>query len=101
PARPEHPPSSPTRRSSDLRFRPTHDEASLARRLQTTTELARYGEIVDRPAAYAVEHAGTLQARLLHPQVHLPQEVGEGARQPHTDRKSTRLNSSHVKISYA
>src|SRR5436309_15961476 len=32
---------------------------------------------------------------------HPPARRGRADRQPHRDRKSTRLNSSHVKISYA
>src|SRR5207253_8848082 len=81
-----HPPlpSFPTRRSSDLarrertpRARPPHPRADAARDRQR----ARRQRVAD---------------------LQRPQEADEhDRRQPQRDRKSTRLNSSHVAISYA
>src|SRR5690606_40649791 len=88
--------SFPTRRSSDLLQR--------ARVLPLDPQRQRLEAAVEQVRAVAVEH----------PAEH-PAEVADGADQPGVaahrageqivvpaeDRKSTRLNSSHVKISYA
>src|SRR5690606_42055008 len=96
---PPHRPSFPTRRSSDL-----HAVAGLG-------EGPRHGE--DRGATckdFGARHLDGLTAgcikkdRLGQPVTNLEFHVPSSAcRAParHTDRKSTRLNSSHVKISYA
>ena len=38
---------------------------------------------------------------LVIPEVHLPQNLSDEAKEAYSDRKSTRLNSSHSVISYA
>src|SRR5690606_41328548 len=77
--------SCPTRRSSDL-LEPTHDEAAIAAALAVTKAA--------KPAVVV----------LVGDNLDLP-EFGRYRLTPAfmrtTDRKSTRLNSSHVKISYA
>src|SRR5690606_41943288 len=76
-----HPPSFPTRRSSDLIGMPGAEAyASVLNRLAEVGGTAQTGEA----AYYAVSDAPALEQALLE-----------------IDRKSTRLNSSHVKISYA
>src|SRR5690606_41999527 len=91
--------SSPTRRSSDLRGR--HEQA-----LAAGLPLVRAGAGVIGQAA-----AGQVLAiaRIRHLRIEAPtllagfgiQGDDEIVRRTKVDRKSTRLNSSHVKISYA
>src|SRR5690606_41998153 len=95
-APPPHPPSFPTRRSSDLKF------LAAAR----IVDAAPVGVVVHQ--LDGVEIAGDGGLGLLACRIDQPHhqeethhgghEVGEGDL---PDRKSTRLNSSHVKISYA
>src|SRR5690606_42159269 len=77
-------PSFPTRRSSDLRIEP------VVRRFERETR-ADQGRFVAGPADLEEDLALVLELDLLV--VDPPREQ--------QDRKSTRLNSSHVKISYA
>src|SRR5207249_11990862 len=88
---PPHLPSFPTRRSSDLREL-GGDESALARLAEPVEPLALV----------------LVGARLLvpqRPQLVAAEEVGKARDDRcllrHLDRKSTRLNSSHVSISYA
>src|SRR5690606_41589484 len=91
-----HPPSFPTRRSSDLRFgHPSANlGAALGKRLDVLgIQLAQaggdaLGEPVPLEKITEGESGGRKAAR------HAYARSSE-------DRKSTRLNSSHVKISYA
>src|SRR5690606_40556797 len=92
-------PPSPTRRSSDLRLLVDLDREGLDAVDDTERgppRLAPHGDVgeaavVDgEPGRVAVPHAGEVQRRLRG-----------GPRAEGADRKSTRLNSSHVKISYA
>src|SRR5690606_42004067 len=79
--------SFPTRRSSDLgTFLPRH-RTSLGRRLPRITreEVVGHGRWVALHRGHVVPHARHVAA--------IDREA--------QDRKSTRLNSSHVKISYA
>src|SRR5207253_9901576 len=95
-----HLPSFPTRRSSDL------DALALLGR--------QHGGLAQGPlrpgvAGLAVAGAGALPGRLLHGATEagvgaelLPRvEAADGVDLQKEDRKSTRLNSSHVAISYA
>src|SRR5690606_41651037 len=90
-------PSLPTRRSSDLqevRHVIQHYEVSVLSAIRVLRISLKYDERTPRyiPFCWRNEH-----------------ELGDGERDggneqqepPPTDRKSTRLNSSHVKISYA
>src|SRR5690606_40848962 len=85
----------PTRRSSDLE----HSQA-LGAGKHTTTSTRLYhlpggsGDIIDSPGfqAFGLYHLGPSEIERGFP------EFTSGIQQ---DRKSTRLNSSHVKISYA
>src|SRR5690606_40997680 len=91
------PPSFPTRCSSDLFFR---------------KGATRYSHIIDPRTGYPLEHA-LVSVTVVHPDcmqadalstaltVLGPDQGMDYARQHKLDRKSTRLNSSHVKISYA
>src|SRR5207302_9452485 len=91
------PPSSPTRRSSDLRgackLLLSGVRASVPRRL-TLALLAGVPALLFTTAAYGRAGAAKLHTNKTAPFVN---KVGAPAK----DRKSTRLNSSHVKISYA
>src|SRR5207302_8719483 len=88
--------SFPTRRSSDLR----RDALSVA----DVLNLRRFSCIVVREVEYGL-NAVTALARELHAALNLQKSIGNcknlGPVSPRIDRKSTRLNSSHVKISYA
>src|SRR5690606_40859295 len=82
--------SFPTRRSSDLLVeQAVHAEAAGIDRLARMR-----AEILDQAfqLAVAVAQIGDVEIRAVFPQVR--RDLGR-------DRKSTRLNSSHVKISYA
>src|SRR5690606_41557446 len=94
------PRSFPTRRSSDL----DRDRASARGRAAPAPPAA--ARPADRPAQ--PDHLLEVARAALHPvqgrddgiaAIHL--KVEETLREAHRDRKSTRLNSSHVKISYA
>src|SRR5690606_11314574 len=54
-----------------------------------------------RPAQQARPEPGGLLLQLLDEGLGIPLDIGGGEAQGTLDRKSTRLNSSHVKISYA
>src|SRR5690606_41480955 len=89
--------SCPTRRSSDLdEEQPARaveqQEAQVAPAVPPGAQVRRAGAAVGRQGGGHLAHVETLQ-RGLHD--HLAGELHA------TDRKSTRLNSSHVKISYA
>src|SRR5690606_41826947 len=84
---PRHLPSFPTRRSSDL-----EDLRHVA-----------VGEAVEhqqREAAVDLAESGDPRIDPLEPRI-AHRRFGEQAARCFEDRKSTRLNSSHVKISYA
>src|SRR5690606_41891785 len=85
-------PRCPTRRSSDLGRGALHTEIRILRRVRADPA----GALGDGPLR--------LQGRVL-PDGRLPFESTAKRAHPdrrrRTDRKSTRLNSSHVKISYA
>src|SRR5690606_39849480 len=86
------PPPSPTRRASDLL-----PGRELALDLRRDRLLHRDHGLPPRELAqlpHRGAHLGLLQARA-------PAEHGSGDPERGRDRKSTRLNSSHVKISYA
>src|SRR5690606_42130326 len=79
--------SFPTRRSSDLPRRLLVELRQLAADAGSPVAAARPRQVAQRrrdPAGSLVEHGR-----------------GRPRRDPREDRKSTRLNSSHVKISYA
>src|SRR5690606_41532695 len=88
-------PAFPTRRSSDLVGRVVH----LQRRLPSVEvhdvdRVERVNPQLERPAAAQADVAGERDVDVtLHAAA---KDVASGL-----DRKSTRLNSSHVKISYA
>src|SRR5690606_41522800 len=83
--------SFPTRRSSDLRLRAhrpqpfPHGEAPRP----DPPERSRHRPVVIRPLTHRLRSSDPRTARATH------------ERSRAADRKSTRLNSSHVKISYA
>src|SRR5690606_39689576 len=85
--------SFPTRRSSDLLDQPLVFGAVLLQPLELE---ARRAEGAGRCVAQSPEHRGGLFGDI-------DEVLGESADDPVAarDRKSTRLNSSHVKISYA
>src|SRR5690606_39789841 len=87
-------PSFPTRRSSDLVGRHANDLGS-----QRLVVVGSLGEIA------RLDGASLRESRGIEVQHHRPlrQRLGqlEGIDLAAQDRKSTRLNSSHVKISYA
>src|SRR5690606_41389355 len=88
-APPRDPPSFPTRRSSDLGM---GDRVCV-----DTCSLLADGEgmlVGNTSSAFLLVHPETLENPYVAPR---PFRVNAGA----VDRKSTRLNSSHVKISYA
>src|SRR5207249_9399552 len=90
PVSPRDIPSFPTRRSSDLaqvgRYR--------QRRIHRVEPLA-FGDEVLSPAEHAADRGAHLERGMLR--LHDPSDRSA----LHGDRKSTRLNSSHVSISYA
>src|SRR5690606_40543353 len=88
--------SFPTRRSSDLR----RERAVLDRRDEATPVLGPRHE--GRGARGLLEERERTRRVGVHEVEPLVLEPREQARaRGHLDRKSTRLNSSHVKISYA
>src|SRR5690606_40784937 len=97
--RPPPHPSSPTRRSSDLRSRPVE---AAPPRLEPCF-LARH-ELLERDRLDLIPEPGTGAAEVRD--TRLGADAGAGEEDDPLgvvdgDRKSTRLNSSHVKISYA
>src|SRR5207249_11134671 len=99
PCTPLYLPSFPTRRSSDLRV-----EGRVDRRVEADREVGAEDVVVDRPGDAGHLHAvlGGEQRGATKRAVSADddQPFDSGALQ-HGDRKSTRLNSSHVSISYA
>src|SRR5207249_6104475 len=84
PARP-HRPSFPTRRSSDLAYRVGGTQRHVDERFRLRCHVEHRGAARRQPERHG-------QRRY---------EPWKGRRLPGRDRKSTRLNSSHVSISYA
>src|SRR5690606_41958762 len=91
-APPRHPHSFPTRRSSDLLSSATQDSLLHHAAQHLSVVLAQTGK---REDSVGVE---VQQPRFV---AALEALQVAGTEQPARDRKSTRLNSSHVKISYA
>src|SRR5690606_41222043 len=93
--------SFPTRRSSDLSASSFADQCITASfradSVGVRLDEKRFGPVVIDPDVHVAAVAGTLGK--LAPPPHPPAERQGGA--VVRDRKSTRLNSSHVKISYA
>src|SRR5690606_41176293 len=94
-------PPSPTRRSSDLASGPPIAEAARQSVFPETIDLLAIVTIVGGTVGGYITFAGA--HRLLDAGVHGPDALGKVTRSAYwaIDRKSTRLNSSHVKISYA
>src|SRR5205814_10349913 len=84
---------SPTRRSSDLLCRSAARERRRRRRRRSRPCRARAETPVSPPA--------TTRRECPHPTTRLPPRVVAGGETGVSDRKSTRLNSSHLGISYA
>src|SRR5690606_41671183 len=100
-ADPPSPPSLPTRRSSDLaRAERTRLRQTIRRRVRDFVDLG-VAERQDRRRRCATLALGDAHARLvaLRHQRSVEVRTNGGVVGP-LDRKSTRLNSSHVKISY-
>src|SRR5690606_41311981 len=94
-----HPPSSPPRRSSDLLtlfstagVHP-HDAAQWS-----SDHIRQLGQLLRHPRVRAVGECGLDFNRDFSPR---PAQEKAFAEQLELDRKSTRLNSSHVQSSYA
>src|SRR5690606_40673198 len=89
--------SVPTQRSSDLDER--HDRPDAQRLADHGVEVlvSTGGELV----AQAREHVGMREQLVEGPRQRRRRGLVTGEQQRDEDRKSTRLNSSHVKISYA
>src|SRR5690606_39791800 len=98
---PRAPPPFPTRRSSDLACRETRrGRASFVRASQGTPPFS--GHATRSAMSIGRLHVLTdfhFQQRLTHAQL-ARLAAAAGADTIQLDRKSTRLNSSHVKISY-
>src|SRR5690606_41133107 len=86
-------PSFPTRRSSDLGVHPGRGGRAGALRAGRAPAAAD----LPVPAVRVADRAGRGRAEQLRPL----RAAGADPGDPQPDRKSTRLNSSHVKISYA
>src|SRR5690606_41597046 len=87
--------SLPTRRSSDLELHEQHGR-DLERELAVPVDGVDSLRVEQFDARDRHAHLDDLDGR-----AHGRLDVGEGADRRAEDRKSTRLNSSHVKISYA
>src|SRR5690606_41130063 len=92
---PLHPPSFPTRRSSDLKqtfqdMRPFFSFFELKLRSTHHHFVTVFNEVGDH-VLHAKQHRAPFYQR----------DIIDAERSLKGDRKSTRLNSSHVKISYA
>src|SRR5690606_41537411 len=97
-ARALHPLSSfPTRRSSDLRMLMI-GAGQLTEYLATMALFSGFSVTVCDPRE---EYRGAWQVPGVTLTSEMPDDVVRGFRADRRDRKSTRLNSSHVKISYA
>src|SRR5205807_10578722 len=93
-----HPHSFPTRRSSDLEV---VGDQRIGRKVEAQRRVPRLVQLQQQPAADDAGKAGSLRDRqrdvaAVAEQHGLGMEEVEAA-----DRKSTRLNSSHLVISYA
>src|SRR5207249_7664093 len=86
-------PTFPTRRSSDLASLVHHRRAVGRRHLRRTVARSVVHHDGPVPGGQRAEHSGQGGGLVEAGQHHIDQF--------HTDRKSTRLNSSHVSISYA
>src|SRR5690606_40449955 len=98
---PRPPPAFPTRRSADLQDA-DHGFGRRSARASTRRRPYLWGEhacVVLHPGDRRVISDHEL-ARLLELLPRRDEPTAEGCVSPLTDRKSTRLNSSHVKISY-
>src|SRR5690606_39938591 len=93
------PPSFPTRRSSDLNHagRPAASGAGLHRSRHHSSRGASSRKITGTPQAASTAEEGQQPANSSQADIVRPAHSTRADR----DRKSTRLNSSHVKISYA
>src|SRR5690606_39731417 len=101
PAVPRAPHSFPTRRSSDL-LSARLPGAAAAKLPRPQPDGAHRTVARSAPASLPARDAG--RGRTTHRPFHGPERRADGqtvADLPPGDRKSTRLNSSHVKISYA
>src|SRR5690606_42148821 len=88
--------SFPTRRSSDLLVRERGPEVRIEEVVAGPTDVRSFDPVTERP-----ELGGRVRRRAVAVvQVPVGQR-GQTADSHARDRKSTRLNSSHVKISYA
>src|SRR5205807_10218522 len=88
--------SFPTRRSSDLRRRRA---ARLRSQLHSTLPIGGHESTATHPTARPRAPSGSRSTR---PCVRASDRPADGAPSAHSrDRKSTRLNSSHLVISYA
>src|SRR5690606_41742613 len=92
-------PPSPTRRSSDLTGRPTRASGGDTPRAGTT-RATTVGAVGNPPRTGDGGTPG-LRLALVRQQRVLRRPSAGAASADWRDRKSTRLNSSHVKISYA
>src|SRR5690606_40949689 len=90
--------SFPTRRSSDL-LRPASELSQGTGKAQQGKLLVEIAELYENCLGRP-EYALRARIAAWRLQGDLPAETGELS-PTHADRKSTRLNSSHVKISYA
>src|SRR5690606_42045062 len=100
-AHPPHLPSVPTRRSSDLTPRAAEDAHRVRESAHGVVILD--GVAVPGIAALAIAADGDASVTIgagATPTYGITRKLTLGAGE-RTDRKSTRLNSSHVKISYA
>src|SRR5690606_41957244 len=94
---PQHPPSFPTRRSSDLNYTDRIKNVHQARHLVRKSPHCK--RAIDLYLYYVL---GSQFRPSLVPIIEDYDDLKESDEKKHKkDRKSTRLNSSHVKISYA
>src|SRR5699024_11985068 len=93
-------PSCPTRRSSDLGFRGLRLRRLDAGHAATAVDAERHVAIDGGAADHAMLIAVVIDCVVLRRAV-VPDRDVPGLPVPAQDRKSTRLNSSHVSISYA
>src|SRR5690606_41411216 len=88
------PPSLPTRRSSHL-------EAQPVRLAEAVVGILSEDDHLHRVEGRGFEGREDLRTGRIDPRTGHLALAQEGRQRAHVDRKSTRLNSSHVKISYA
>src|SRR5690606_40429727 len=96
PAAPRDLHSFPTRRSSDLFV---HRDADARDPTERLTEIDQAFKLIKSPPYVRVVPVQETEAWLLVDESAIREHLGIPSDPP--DRKSTRLNSSHVKISYA